>query len=206
MTPRRANPARAVAAVVELAARRPAHTVWVGIDGCGAAGKSTLAARVAAAVPGALVVAVDDFAGPHVPEWDYDRFNVQVARPLRAGRPTRYQRWEWNRDVGAEWHDLVPGRVLVIEGVSATRAEVEVPWDLQLWVDAPRDLRLARAGARDGADQLWYWTDVWMPSEQAYIAREQPQQRVDVIVDGSGPDMDTPWVLPAADSGTLERP
>jgi uridine kinase len=162
----------------------PGRTVFIGVDGRAGAGKTTLADAIAAAVPGAVVVHVDDFAGPLVPEWDWPRFQEQVVAPLRAGRPARYQRWEWNRDEPAEWHEIPPGRPVVVEGVSSTRGEVDVPWALQIWVDAPREVRLRRAVERDGAGMLAHWLDVWMPSEEAYIAREGPQERVDLLVEG----------------------
>jgi uridine kinase len=172
----------AVAAATGVAA--PGRTVFIGVDGRAGAGKTTLADAIAAAVPGAVVVHVDDFAGPLVPEWDWPRFQEQVVAPLRAGRPARYQRWEWNRDEPAEWHEIPPGRLVVVEGVSSTRGEVDVPWALQIWVDAPREVRLRRAVERDGAGMLAHWLDVWMPSEEAYIARERPQERVDLLVEG----------------------
>jgi len=158
------------------------RTVLIGVDGRAGSGKTTIADEIAAALSDAVVVHVDDFAGPHVPEWDWPRFRAQVLEPLLAGRPARYQRWEWNRDEPAEWHDVPAGGVLVVEGVSSTRSELAVPWDLQIWVDAPRDVRLGRAVERDGAEMLGHWLDVWMPSEEAYIARERPQERVDLIV------------------------
>jgi uridine kinase len=174
-----------IAAVAELAGRSAGRTVWVGIDGCGAAGKTSLAAAIAVAVPSVVVVSVDDFSGPRIAEWDWDRFAAQVVRPLLAGRPARYQRWDWDTDAGAEWHDIEPGRTVVVEGVSSTRREVAVPWDLTVWVDAPRAVRLARARERDGDAMLGRWLDDWMPSEEAYIAREHPAERVDRIVDGT---------------------
>lgn len=180
--PRRATRAEAVAA-----ARRVAGTGGrlIGVDGRAGSGKTTLAGDIAAAIPDAVVVHVDDFAGPLVPEWDWRRFHEQVLAPLLAGRPGRYQRWEWNRDEPAEWHDVPAGAVLVVEGVSCTRAELGAAWDLQIWVDAPRAVRLARAVERDGEQMLGHWLEVWMPSEEAYIAREHPEERVDLIVDGT---------------------
>lgn len=181
--PRRVTQAAAVAAVAALGALE--RTVWVGVDGTGAAGKSTLASRIAAAVARVSVVRVDDFAGPRVREWDWYRFRAQVVLPLLAGRPARYQRWDWDRDIGAEWHDVPVGRIVLIEGVSSTRDEVGVPWDLTVWVETPRDVRLARARERDGAELLATWLDCWLPSEERYIKRQAPQQRVDLIVSGT---------------------
>ena len=105
-------------------------------------------------LPDAVVVHGDDFASPSVPEWDFARFNAQVVQPLLAGRPARYQRWDWHTDTGAEWHDVPVGVVVVVEGVSSTRREVTAPWDLTIWVEAPEDVRLARALERDGPDLL----------------------------------------------------
>lgn len=184
--PRQVDRAGVAAAVAALAGEHPGRTLFVGVDGRAGAGKTTLAAALAAAVPDAVVIHVDDFAGPHVPEWDWPRFRVQVLLPLLAGRPGRYQRWEWNRDEPAEWHDVPAGRPVVVEGVSATRSELGVPWSLRIWVDAPRDVRLRRAEERDGAAMLPHWLDVWMPAEEAYIAREEPQERADLIVSGTG--------------------
>src|SRR5215210_6864439 len=78
-------------------------TRWVGVDGRGAAGKTTLARAVAAAVPNAVVVSVDDFARPGTATWDHARFVAEVLAPLLAGRPARYQHWDLVADVGRDW-------------------------------------------------------------------------------------------------------
>jgi uridine kinase len=174
-----------VAAVRDLELRSRNRTAYVGIDGCGAAGKSTLAGLVAAAVERAVVITVDDFATPRLTSWDYPRFAADVVAPLLAGRPARYQRWDWDTDRGAEWHDVPPGSLLVVEGVSCTRDEVGLPWDLRVWVEAPRELRLARALERDGQERLPLWRDVWLPSEEAYVAAQHPERRADLVVDGT---------------------
>jgi hypothetical protein len=166
-------------------------TRWVGVDGKGASGKTTLAAAVAAAVPGAVVVHVDDFARPSVPTWERDRFVAQVLEPLRAGRPARYERWDLEADVSLGWADVPVGVPVVVEGVSSTDVRLGVPWDLTLWVELPSQVRLARALARDGEEMRQRWVDEWMPSEDAYEAEQRPQDRVDAVVvacrtDGGG--------------------
>jgi hypothetical protein len=182
MTPRCASAADAVAAVAALPRGR---TALVGIDGFGGSGKSTLARHIAAAVAGSVIVSVDDFSGPRIAEWDWDRLRAEVLLPLLAGRPGRYQRWDWPSDSPAEWHDVPVGRTVLIEGVSSTRPEVDAPWDLTIWVEAPRELRLQRALNRDGPAMLDRWLTDWMPSEEAYAARERPHARVDLIVPGT---------------------
>jgi uridine kinase len=185
VTPRLVRQAEAVAAAAELAAVRTGLTL-IGIDGFGAAGKTTLAQAIADRLPGSAVVHIDDFAAPIIPEWDWNRFRTQLLGPLLAGRTARYQVWDWDRNIGGEWLEVEPGGVVIVEGVSSTRAEVGAPWALTIWVQAPRELRLIRAIERDGEGMPWNWEQVWMPSEEAYAARERPQERVDLIVSGAG--------------------
>jgi uridine kinase len=180
------SPDEAVAAV-----RRALHglagTRWVGIDGLGASGKTTLAARIAARLPGAAVVHIDDFARPDLQGWERDRFVAQVLEPLLADRPARYQRWDWPADVGAEWHQVPTGVPVIVEGVSSTDVRLGVPWDLTLWVEVCYDERWRRIVDRDGPDRLDRWRDDWLPSEEAYVAAQHPQERADLIVLGSAP-------------------
>jgi uridine kinase len=157
-------------------------TRWVGIDGKGAAGKTTLAAAVAATLPEAVVVHVDDFARPSVETWERDRFVAQVLVPLMAGRPTRYERWDWATDASAGWSEVPVGVPVVVEGVSSTDVRLGVPWDVTLWVDLPAEVRLARALARDGEAMREQWMERWMPAENAYEAAQRPQERVDAVV------------------------
>jgi len=184
--PRRVSQAEAIAEVARVAASAPDRTVFVGIDGFGAAGKSRLADAIAGDVPRAAIVRIDDFSGPNVSEWDWTRLREQLVTPLLSDLSAHYQVWDWRRGVAGPWVDIPPGRVVVVEGVSSTRSEVDVPWDLTIWVDAPHETRLARAIARDGEAMRSRWLDDWMPSEEAYAKRERPQERVDLLVDGSG--------------------
>jgi uridine kinase len=169
-----------VAAVAAAIQGRPG-TRWIGVDGKGATGKTTLAARIAAALPGAAVVHIDDFARPDIRGWERDRFVRQVLEPLLAGRPARYQRWDFSRNVGAEWHTVKTGVPVVVEGVSSTDVRLGVPWDFTIWVEVPYELRLARALQRDGPAMRERWLTDWMPSEDAYQEAQRPQDRVDLV-------------------------
>jgi uridine kinase len=158
-------------------------TRWIGVDGFGAAGKSTLAQRIAAELPEAQVVEVDDFGRVGVPGWDRELFCRQVLVPLLAGRPARYQRWDLVADAGLDWVDVPSGVPVVIEGVSATDDRVPVPWDLKLWVAAPAAVRRRRIKARDADPVLLErWRTDWLPGEQAYAAAQRPWLRADLIV------------------------
>ena len=169
-----------VAAVTSALSGRTG-TRWVGIDGFGAAGKTTLAARIAAALPGAVVIHNDDFARRDLPGWDRDRFVRQVVEPLLAGRPGHYQRWDFAADVGAEWHRVPVGVPVVVEGVSATDARLPVPWDFTVWVEVPAAVRRTRIADRDGPALAERWASDWIPMEEAYAATQRPWERVDLV-------------------------
>ena len=171
------DPVAAVLAVLE--GRR--GTRWVGIDGKGASGKTRLAAQIAAALPGSVIVHIDDFARPDVRGWERDRFVRQVLQPLLAGLPGRYQRWDFDRNIGAEWHTIPAGVPVLVEGVSATDIRLGVPWDFTIWLEVPYQVRLARALERDGPGRMGRWLTDWMPSEDEYEKVQRPQDRVDLV-------------------------
>jgi uridine kinase len=161
------------------------ETVLVAIDGAGGAGKSTLASAIADRFDNTHIVCLDDFSQPSRPGWDQERFRLQVLDPLLAGQAASYQRWDWPTNSGAEWHQIPAGCLVLVEGVSSTRTELGDCWDLTLWVETPRALRLARGVQRDGEAMRSRWTDVWMPEEDAYIAAQHPGRRADLIIYGS---------------------
>ena len=182
----RLGPDAVPAWVRERLAGRPG-TRWVGVDGFGASGKSTLAQRIAAELPWAHVIEVDDFARAGVRGWDRELFCAQVLLPLLAGRPARYLRWDLVADAGLNWVEVPPGVPVVVEGVSSTDDRVPVPWDVTLWVAAPAPVRRRRILARDGDPALLErWRTDWLPSEQAYAAAQRPWLRVDLIVADPG--------------------
>jgi uridine kinase len=169
----------------------------VGIDGCGGAGKSTLATRLARALEGVPVVHTDDFASHDVPtEW-WPRMLSEVIEPLLRGEPASYVPYDWvNRRPADDTITIQPRDVVVIEGVGATRAAWRDRLALRIWVDCPRDLRLARGIARDGEELRDFWLE-WMRAEDHYIARERPYAHADVIVDGAtpAPDPESEYVV-----------
>jgi uridine kinase len=162
-------------------------TTIVAIDGLGGSGKSELAARLADALGDARVVHTDDFARPNVRGWDWQRMSAQVLAPISRNEPGRYQRYDWSTDRLAEWHEVPVGGTLVVEGVSALRNELGRYWDLAIWVTAPYEVRLERGVQRDGEAMRSQWTDVWMPDEQEYLEAQRPDEKADVIVDGTRP-------------------
>lgn len=130
----------------------------VAVDGRGAAGKTTFAGRLAAALGVARVVHTDDVV-------------AQVGHPwwpaLEAGVLAR------------------PGPgVLIIEGVSSARRAVADRLTLAIWLHVPTVPRLARGIAREGAATAPDW-DRYEAEENAFFATDPAQDRAGLIVDGA---------------------
>ncbi len=171
----------------------------VGIDGRAGSGKSTLARELASRLADAAVVEFDDFYRPGAEraaraangdseiggDFDWRRLRDQVLEPLIAGAPGRYQRYDWESDELAEWHDVFAG-VVIVEGNYVIRPELRGYYDLRIWVEAPYDLRLQRGITRDGEQARTRWVEEWMPEEDRYVAASRPADHADVLVDGSG--------------------
>ena len=161
------------------------ETILVGIDGGGGSGKSTFAAWLGACLPGSVVIHTDDFASWDNPTDWWPRLLSQVLVPLAEGRPARYQRYDWPSEQLAEWHE-VSAKVVLLEGVTATRREFRPYLAYRIWVDCPAVLRLKRGLERDGAEALELWRG-WMAAEDAYAAEHQPREHADLLVDGTQP-------------------
>jgi uridine kinase len=171
-------------------AARPApgmSTSIVAVDGYGGAGKSTFAARLGELLNAegspADLVHTDDFASPDNPLNWWPRLLAQVLQPLRAGAVARYQRYDWDRGRLAEWHDVQPGGLVLLEGVSASRDVFRPYLGLTVWVETPADERLRRGLERDGEQMQDQWRQ-WMADEVAWGEVEQPWMRADVVVSG----------------------
>jgi uridine kinase len=158
-------------------------TTLIAVDGFGGAGKSHFAARLAAAHPGVTVVYTDDFASRDA-GLDWQRLLDQVLDPLLADRPARYQRYDGDDERLAEWHDVGPGGVVVVEGVSSFRIALADAYDLAVWVQTPRETCLERGLERDAEAALGRWQR-WMADEDRYGEAEHPEQRAAAVVDGA---------------------
>ena len=80
---------------------------------------------------------------------------------------------------------MAPEGIVVIEGVCALHRTLRDAYAVRVWVDAPADVRLARGVARDGEAARATWLDVWMPSENRYVERDDPVGCAQLVVDGS---------------------
>lgn len=173
----------------------------VAIDGLGGAGKSTLARLLKEHLKTqewiVAVVKHDDFYRPSDQrenqqaraigrDFDWERLRDQVLTPIREGRSAHYQRYDWETDVLAEWRTIFAPDAVLVEGVYTMRRELAHLYDLKIWVECPRAIRLARGIARDGEKARTIWEEDWMPKEDDYVKTHLPHERADFSINGAG--------------------
>ena len=155
------------------------------IDGRSGSGKTELARAVVAGWVGELepqLVRLDDL----YPGWDgLDAGSDAVPEILATHR---WQAWDWGTDEPGAWHELDPGRPVVIEGVGAISRRSKPLSDASFWVTLDDDTRKARALARDGETFAPHW-DRWARHELEFIEREGPERLSDLVIDGRSAEL-----------------
>jgi hypothetical protein len=195
--------AKLLTAVIEaLIGRGPDRVVSGGpvilaVDGRSNAGKTTLAARIAGAVPGSAVVHTDDIA------WEHSRFGWSdlladgILAPVRQGRGVSFRPPRW-AEHGREGSIDVPAdySLVVIEGDGAGRREVGQLIDALIWVQSDDREAARRAWARaahadpiDGANMPADGSPpddaAWMAEEIPFNTAQQTWERADLVVCGT---------------------
>jgi hypothetical protein len=180
-----------LASLIALLLQRPStkadRPAIVAVDGRGASGKTTLAERLRAAVPGAQVVHTDDIAWAHSRfGWD-DLMIAGVLAPLYQGEFVHYRPPAWERHGRSGHVDVSPQAPLVIiEGVGASRRELSHLIDTAVWMQSDWPEAERRGLIRDGGDAkaLEGWQE-WEAEELPFLAADRPWERARVIVAGT---------------------
>lgn len=155
-------------AAIRNAAPRCGPVRVIALDGGAAAGKTSLAARLADALPDAAVLHLDDLLDGWAGQFGYrDRLHADVLGPLAAGDPGCYRRHDWVRGRFAERVQVPVSRHLLVEGVSALWGCAPF-WSVGVFLDFPRSERERRWAARDGVPQP-EWA-AWLDAEDEFFA------------------------------------
>ncbi len=193
MTP--ADATRAACAILNLPYGR--GRLIVGIDGGGGAGKSTLASGIDQEFAGRVsILKCDDFYRPllsaqysrltaeaaYQDYFDWQRLRDEALMPLRSGVIARYQRYDWASDQLAEWIEIEPREIVLVEGVFSTRPELRPMIDVAIFIETPRDERMRRMSARRQASTAWMAR--WMAAEDWYLEHLEPHRYADLVIAG----------------------
>lgn len=161
----------------------------LGVDGRAGGGKSTLAGRLAAAVPGAAVAHTDDIAW-YESFFDWVHLLVDgVLEPARRGQVVAYRPPAWDAR-GCGGVIVVPAGcpLLVVEGCGVGRRSLSRYLDALVWVQSDVELARRRGIARDIAkgeeDPAAFW-EQWQAEEVPLFVLERPWERAALVVAGT---------------------
>jgi uridine kinase len=193
------------------------HPVRVAIDGCSAAGKTTLADELAQVLRGdtereVIRAGIDYFKRPVAlrttypvdsPEgyyretWDIEAIQERLLLPLGPGGDRRHTtglmdlsaRTALNIPVAIATNDAI----LLADGCFLQRPELNPHWDLRIYVDITFDEVLRRGTARD---QAWMpsaaaaehrYRTKYIPGEQLYVGEVRPREHAQIVINNQDP-------------------
>jgi len=182
--------------------RRP---VVMALDGGSGAGKTTIAERLMRLAEIA-VVPLDDFYQTAIPEsewphktveqrlngvFDWSRVRSEALEPLRAGRPGRWQAFNFTHGLGKagtyslkkEVTEVPPAPTILVEGAYSASPPLRDLIDLAVLVDARDKRRHLRTVARgDDTKFLAKWHCIWDKVETYYFHHVCPPESFDLVI------------------------
>lgn len=167
----------------------------IAIDGLGGSGKSTVSECIKELNPRIEIIRMDDFYLPskmrpkvdlkEMPDggnFDISRLFDQVIVPYINDEAIIYQKYDWIKDRLCQSVEIDRGKLLVIEGVYSLHESIRSYFDIKIWIECNRDLRLHRGLARDGKSAYYNWVGEWMPLEDKYVTNQYPDRIAQYII------------------------
>lgn len=165
--------------------------ILIAIDGSCAAGKSTLAALLAAEYNCNLFHMDDFFLRPEQRteerlaqpggNVDYERFAAEVLQPLKRGVPFFYRPYDCSTGTLKEPVAAEPQRINVIEGSYSHHPYFHAPYDLTVFLTVDPQVRQQRIQARPAFLQERFFQE-WIPMEQRYFDAFSIAEKADMVV------------------------
>jgi uridine kinase len=169
----------------------------VAVDGRGGSGKTTVARQLSKAL-NAEIVQTDDFSSWENPfDW-WPLLIDRVFKPIQMGAQTIHycRKTGWDSSLKEPTTVQLVTPIMVVEGVSSSRKEFQPYISLSIFIDAPKDICLARGIERDRlqskrseAELTRLWSN-WSSAEDAHLQRDNPKERADIVLDGTQPFID----------------
>lgn len=171
-------------------------TFFLGIDGPGGSGKTTLADALRSQDENIQVVHMDDFDLPTNGKltgnpWekkvgedtDWQRLKKEVIMPLRRERKISYSPFDREKEIFGAPKRIVPGGIVIIEGVFSLREELFDTYDYSIWLTGDSRKRLRRVLKRDGESMRRRWEEDWLPMEKKYFQLQRPDRKASLVLD-----------------------
>ena len=160
--------------------RLAAGPTVLAIEGGSASGKTTLSRLLETVYPCTVFHADDFFLRPEqrTPEryaeiggnLDRERLLAEVLRPLRAGGPVRYRKFDCSTMGLGEITEVIPQVLTVVEGAYSMHPDLAGYYDLSVFLDIAPQLQRERIGKRNSPQMAKRFFEEWIPLEQRYFS------------------------------------
>lgn len=171
---------------------REKEQVIIAIDGSCTAGKTTLAAALAAEYDCNLFHMDDFFLRPQqrTPERfaeaggnvDYERFREEVLEPLKTGAEFTYRTFDCSVMELAEPVEVKPQKLNIVEGTYSQHPHFEDPYDLKIFLEVSEKIRTRRILERPAFLHQRFFQQ-WIPMEQQYFAAFRVAEKSDLVLE-----------------------
>ncbi|MBQ8358143.1 MAG: phosphoribulokinase [Clostridia bacterium] len=165
--------------------------VIVAIDGCCAAGKTTLAENLANIFDCNVFHADDFFLRPEqrTPRRlgevggniDYERFRAEVIEPLLIGKPFSYSPYDCSTQSLSAPVTVDPRPLEIVEGSYSTHPYLGKYDDLRIFMKISPALQKERILLRPSFLHRRFFEE-WIPMEQAYFAGMEVEKNSDLVI------------------------
>lgn len=149
------------------------------IDGCAAAGKSTLGAILAGRYDCALFHADDFFLRPEQRSlerlnepggnMDRERLKAEVLEPLKKGETVTFRPFDCKTMSLKEPVTVQPTKLCVVEGAYSMHPELQAYYGLSVFLDIEPELQMQRVIKRGGEEKAKQFASRWIPMENRYF-------------------------------------
>lgn len=167
------------------------HTI--AIDGRCAAGKSTLAGKLAE-ILGAGVVHMDDFYLPVEMRTEErlaepggnvyrERFLHEVIPFLNQDKPFSYQKFDCKMMDLGEWQQVPASRFILVEGAYSCHPAFGNYMSLRVFMDVEQEVQIARIRERNGVERVDAFRQRWIPMEEVYFAAYKIKEQADIVLE-----------------------
>lgn len=167
----------------------------IGLSGFGGAGKTALAASLAADLEDCESVHLDDFIldrlSARSKAWegfDWERLVAEVLQPASEGAQSiEYGVYDWSENKIMKKRKVPLKKCLLLEGVGLIRKDLMRYFDLTIWIDVPLEIASERGRERDSEqynspEHAALWDELWIPNDRDYFENQQPQLQVDYLL------------------------
>ncbi|MBE6537693.1 MAG: hypothetical protein E7673_07075 [Ruminococcaceae bacterium] len=168
------------------------NTVTVAIDGGAATGKSTLAKALSERLPANLFHTDDFFLRPEQRtkqrldeiggNMDRERFFTEVIYGIKSNKPFTYRKYCCKNGEFSAPISVSPKPISIIEGAYSLHPDLRESYDLKIFLKAPFELRRERIIHR-APDKSELFFDTWIPMENAYFEKYNPEDISDIIIE-----------------------